>query len=265
MNRGELDIITRYPFWQFFGTLTFKGGVAPRLERSKGRAMGLLFRASGLAEVPFASVVWALRPEEGEITHRGHFHYLLGSSGMPRTTSSCFILKNLWERACKGGMSRVYLYDASLHGAEYVVKCLHSERTAAATIYEVAKFGWTKQPPELSVSLRRYAQRVGGMERFAPRSGGRHGLQRARLIPDSISLPAVSPVESRNQGKFNRGAAGGARPALTPGIDTVDTAASGIGDRSPMAGSNFPATRIQVIKSPSIATIGCVGEEARND
>ena len=86
MHRGELDIITRHPHWQFFGTCTFRK--EPTLPAGIRRMMGLFFRTAKLGEVRFPQVVWALRPELGEMTGRAHFHYLLTVPGLSSSIGS---------------------------------------------------------------------------------------------------------------------------------------------------------------------------------
>ena len=76
MNSGELDIITRYPAWEFFGTLTFKGRV-PSNRKAGGWAMNHMFRVAKLYKVHLSALVWVLREENGGIGGRKHF-YLMG-------------------------------------------------------------------------------------------------------------------------------------------------------------------------------------------
>ena len=79
MNLGELEAITMWPAWEWFGTLTFRG-TPPGHGKAKAMALNYLFRVARLAKVRFSSLVWVLREEEGEQGGRRHFHFLLSGT-----------------------------------------------------------------------------------------------------------------------------------------------------------------------------------------
>jgi hypothetical protein len=125
--------------WQFFGTLTFTSERLP--ERVRLSLYFALMRKVGKQfRVFFPSLLWCLRMEQGEMTARRHFHYLL--AGLPRQVvnpASCFFQMQTWEKV-GGGMARVHRFDSRLNGAGYILKCL-GETTDPGDSYESAKFG----------------------------------------------------------------------------------------------------------------------------
>ena len=121
--------------WQFFGTLTFK---QERLPERVRLAMWFAFAriTAGKSQVHFRRLLWVLRQERGERFGRRHFHYLIG--GLPPGTvhpGECFAQMATWEKV-GGGMARVYVFDQSLNGLDYIAKCLD-----AGLAYETGKFG----------------------------------------------------------------------------------------------------------------------------
>lgn len=156
----ELELITRYPSWCQFGTLTFEnaGGVAPSQGFRYKLAFAWLRAVAGMAGLDFSRLLWVLRDELGENTLRAHFHVLLGRTHLPLNPSTNFRLMAAWERL-GGGMARVKTFNRSLAGAEYVSKCLSGESTRGESSYELDKFGWTDRPPILSHSLVEYLAR----------------------------------------------------------------------------------------------------------
>lgn len=228
MHRGELDIISRYPLWQFFGTCTFKE--EPSFASGHKRVMGLLFRVAKLATVDFSRVVWVLRPESGEKTGRTHFHYLLRVPGLPASVGSCFLLKNVWENHMQQGMSRVYLYDASQHGAEYVSKCLSDRDTLAASQYELEKFARTVTPPILSNSLKRFARQAGLMQGWSRRTS-----------PGSLALGKETEDSKTGYGPA------GAYAQRTGAVD-LDNATEQAGKGFPVVTRNTVAPWIKVLR-----------------
>ncbi len=94
----------------------------------------------------FKKLLWCLRSELGEITARHHFHILIG--GLPHfavRNETCFALMAQWE-SFGGGMARVYPFDSTLVGVEYVLKRCEAVFNAArsrigASEYELTKFG----------------------------------------------------------------------------------------------------------------------------
>ena len=160
MNLGELEAITMWPAWEWFGTLTFQGK-PPGPTKAKAMALNYLFRVARLCKVQFSSLVWVLREELGEQGGRRHFHFLLSGTSLPRTPAGCHILKRVWERVGgPRGFALVKVYDRALAGAAYVTKCLSWVGTADGAHYEVQKFARTEEPPMLSKSLVRRLQRM---------------------------------------------------------------------------------------------------------
>lgn len=159
MNFGEIDIMTRFRDWEFFGTLTFRGYVPRESVRAK-MGFGYLYRVARLAGVQFSQLAWVLRAEQGEIGGRHHFHYLLSRTNMPLTVSSNFRLMKLWEQM-GGGMARVHVFDRLLCGPEYIGKCLSGVGTVAGDFYESSKFGLTAEHPIISKSVLKTVSRPG--------------------------------------------------------------------------------------------------------
>ncbi len=158
-NHPELELITRYPSWCNFGTLTFKGSAAPSDAVRYKLAFAFLRAVAVLGKQPFSRLIWVLRDELGEITSRPHFHVLLGRTHLPLNPSTNFRLMSGWEKI-GGGIARMSIFNRALAGAEYVTKCLSGESARGASQYELDKFGWTERPPILSDSLRDYLKRA---------------------------------------------------------------------------------------------------------
>ena len=124
--------------WQFFGTLTFRSGRLPERVRLR-MYFALMRKVCKQFRIHFKRSVWCLRLEQGEMLGRWHFHFLL--TGLPRqnvTRSTYFFIMKTWEKS-KGGHARVRLFDPSLSGVGYTVKCLGL--SDPADVYESAKFG----------------------------------------------------------------------------------------------------------------------------
>lgn len=138
MNLGELELICRYPGWEFFGTQTF-ARTPKQVARARGGAIQFFYRLAKVVEVPFPSLVWVLREERGEAAGRLHYHYLIGGTSLPVAISGCYVLKRIWERAGMG-FADVKVFEAGLRGPEYMTKWLSGAATAAGAAYEVAKF-----------------------------------------------------------------------------------------------------------------------------
>ncbi len=173
----ELELITRYPSWCQFGTLTFLGKATPSHGCRRKMAFAWLRTMATMADLDFSRLLWCLRDEQGEKTGRHHFHVLLGRTRLPPGPTTNFRLMAAWERL-GGGMARVKTFNRSLLGAEYVSKCLSGESTRGESAYELDKFGWTESPPELSHSLREYLGRRTLCERppgGTPQGPGREG------------------------------------------------------------------------------------------
>ena len=140
--------------WQLFGTLTFK---SERLSQTKRLRMwfALARRVAKWNRVHFLELLWCLRIERGEIFERLHMHFLI--AGLPAyslTESKNLSIMNQWERF-GGGNARVRLYDPSLAGGEYTLKCLGV--TDPGSAYESGKFSEVTSELMLSKSVWRVA------------------------------------------------------------------------------------------------------------
>ena len=143
--------------WQFFGTLTFKSGRMPERVRLS-MYFAMLRAVCKEFKIHFKRSVWCLRLEQGEMTGRWHFHYLL--TGLPRqfvTKTTCFYLMNAWKQV-NGGHSRIRIFDNSLGGVCYTVKCLGLNDPA--DIYESAKFGYQASQLMLSDGLQKILRSI---------------------------------------------------------------------------------------------------------
>ena len=138
METPEIHLLIQVR-WQFFGSLTFKQERLP--ERVRLSMLFATLRAAAAEfRVYFPRLPWCLRQERGEQFGRRHFHFLL--AGLPRhavNPSTCFFLMAQWERI-GGGMARVTVFDPTLNGAGYVLKCLGNSPDLG-DIYESSKFG----------------------------------------------------------------------------------------------------------------------------
>lgn len=143
--------------WQFFGTLTFRSGRLPERVRLR-MYFALMRKVCKQFRIHFKRSVWCLRLEQGEMLGRWHFHFLL--TGLPRqtaTTGTCFFIMDTWEKS-KGGHARVRLFDPSLGGVGYTVKCLGLNDPA--DVYESAKFGHEASQLMLSDGLQRVLKSI---------------------------------------------------------------------------------------------------------
>jgi hypothetical protein len=90
METPEIHVLNRIN-WQFFGTLTFK---SERLPERVRLAMFFAYlrqfcRQFGLK---FPKLLWCLRQEQGELTGRRHFHYLIaGDAGLAGNPHDVFL------------------------------------------------------------------------------------------------------------------------------------------------------------------------------
>lgn len=137
MESPDIHILTQ-PYWQFFGTLTFRQERLPERVRL-GMFFTLMRRVASEFRIHFPRLPWCLRQERGETFGRRHYHYLL--TGLPQeavTPATCFFQMAEWEKA-GGGMARVHVFDQRLGGVGYVTKCLGSPD--GGDVYESAKFG----------------------------------------------------------------------------------------------------------------------------
>lgn len=128
--------------WQAFGSFTFKRVPPQQLRISLWHDYVRV--VADRYSVRSSRIVWGLREELGEIGGRPHFHALL--DGLPEhgvsQTEVLFKMEQLWkkyvDRCC--GFAEVHRYDRSLHGLEYILKCLRVGITPAQA-YEDRKFG----------------------------------------------------------------------------------------------------------------------------
>jgi hypothetical protein len=136
--------------WQFFGTLTFKQERLPERVRL-AMWFALVRTIAGEFRVHFSRVLWVLREERGERLGRRHYHYLLGGvSPSFANPNWCFVQCATWERL-GGGMARVYVFDRSLNGLDYIAKCLDT-----GLAHETGKFGQETSDLTLSHSTLAY-------------------------------------------------------------------------------------------------------------
>lgn len=181
VNRGELDIITRFDRWDVFGTGTFKGA-PPSLPESQRLMYAHLYRVARALSTPFSHLVWVVRVEYGEKSGRLHYHYLLGGFQSSPTIGHMFWMNNLWEELPRCGMARHRLYDRRRHGVEYIVECLSDCDTQSRNHYELGKILLDGCEVTLSHSLSRAigGPRVSG-DRTSYREGGKKRVSRSDL------------------------------------------------------------------------------------
>lgn len=128
--------------WQFFASLTFRGTrLANRSLKASTTRVSMWFalyrrfcRQFGIAD---RRLLWCLREEAGEVGGRMHLHALIG--GVPAALvneRTCFWLMHTWDKTLRGGHARVRVYDSTLPGVEYVLKC----GVTGANAYETTKF-----------------------------------------------------------------------------------------------------------------------------
>jgi hypothetical protein len=140
MEAPEIHVLNRVD-WQFFGTCTFRS-VRTSDRRRHGMWFALLRRTGRHFGRNFGQLLWALRQEEGELSGRTHFHYLLaGLDRRAMNPTTCFWLMDGWERL-GGGMSRVKVFDPRLNAGAYILKdgCGHADASLGGGVYETAKF-----------------------------------------------------------------------------------------------------------------------------
>jgi hypothetical protein len=164
METPEIHVLNRIN-WQFFGTLTFKS------ERLSERVRLQMFfaylrqfcRQFGLK---FPKLLWCLRQEQGELTGRRHFHYLI--AGAPASLvylTTCFWLQDKWEKL-GGGMARVHVFDPRLNAGAYILKQSGlDDASLGGDAYESAKFSGKACELLLADRLWEVAQWRSGYER----------------------------------------------------------------------------------------------------
>ncbi|CAN5672422.1 hypothetical protein BH11VER1_BH11VER1_32000 [soil metagenome] len=80
-------------------------------------------------KVYFPRLVWCLRLEEGEITGRWHFHFLMSGLSGQAGNSPNFFLMDTWEKF-GGGRARVYTFHPKLNALGYITKRLSEDMQA---------------------------------------------------------------------------------------------------------------------------------------
>lgn len=170
--------------WQLFCTFSLKN---ERCTESLPVRMyfAWLRKLADNLKVHFKSVLWCLRLEFGEKTGRRHYHALIG--GLPEyriDRLTIFASKNLWEHV-GGGMARVYQFNPSLEGVDYVlggVEEMKHQHSLGASLYEFSKFsGATKVMLSESVILAIQGRR------------GHYGAE--RLLPATVQRPVSNPLK----------------------------------------------------------------------
>lgn len=180
MESPDVYQLTRID-WQLFGTLTFASERLPERVR-----LSMWFahcrKTCASFRVYFPNLLWCLRQEEGELTSRRHFHYLLG--GLPEkaaTIGTCFAAMHNWENL-GGGMARVRLFDRALNGVDYVADCL---QMSGADVYESAKFGSKSSGLMLSKAGLARLDRVIREERRHVQRSEKEGRKNPRLVHEN--------------------------------------------------------------------------------
>jgi len=121
--------------WQYFGSLTFKQVHLSGKVR-QGMFLTYIRKLANKFGVHFNRVLWVSRLESGSKFGRLHYHYLIGGlSPNSVNVSQCFRQAATWE-SIGGGMARVYVFDQTLNGLDYIAKNLD-----AGLVHETGKFG----------------------------------------------------------------------------------------------------------------------------
>ena len=164
METPEIHVLNRID-WQFFGTLTFKSERLPERVRL-ALFFALLRQFCRQFGLKFPKLLWCLRQEQGELTGRRHFHYLLaGAPASLVNLSTCFWLADKWEKL-GGGMARVHVFDPRLNAGAYILKqCGLDDASLGGEVYESAKFSGNACELLLADRLWEVAQWRSGYER----------------------------------------------------------------------------------------------------
>ncbi len=95
-------------------------------------------------------LLWAVRHEFGEATHRPHFHFLMKTpKDAPWTNhvTAAQMIKAIWEVNTSGvkedgstGFADIRDYDPNKSGADYIMKADQGFLTSRANQYELQKF-----------------------------------------------------------------------------------------------------------------------------
>jgi hypothetical protein len=156
MEAPEVHILIQQS-WQLFGTFIFRDEVmvdSSALQYVLCLAETISQAVSGL----LPSLPWCLRVEDGELTGRRHFHFLI--AGFPahsihRTTR--YWMSHKWEEL-GGGMARIRTYNPALTGLGYITECLSEQN--GGDLYELDNFGLKSRELTLSKALLRKAKRA---------------------------------------------------------------------------------------------------------
>jgi len=132
-------VLARVHRWDVFGTLTWSS--VPSTLGGTKLLFAHLYGVSRSMGVPFRRLLWAVREERGEHTDRLHLHVLLGGFQYPPNVSDCFRLNSAWGSLPRCGWARHHIFNRSLNGVAYIVKCLSKEGTEGGDWYESGKFG----------------------------------------------------------------------------------------------------------------------------
>ncbi len=156
MEAPEVHILIQQS-WQLFGTFTFKDDVM-----STARRFNMFFawlrESAKQFRVYFPDLPWCLRMEDGEMTNRRHFHFLL--AGFPAQfihLTTCYWMAHKWEEL-GGGMARIRIFNPALTGVGYITECL--SEPGSGDLYEFDKFGLKSCELTLSKALLRNAKRA---------------------------------------------------------------------------------------------------------
>ncbi|HVU27386.1 MAG TPA: hypothetical protein VHG71_06580 [Verrucomicrobiae bacterium] len=188
--------------WQFFCTFTFRTLKVTEAVWLKMYFAMMREQADNFG-VHFLKILWVLRKEKGELTHRPHFHALIAAFPASAVSeATCFSFMKIWERF-GGGQARVRVYDSTLTGVEYVLKGVDASYTnAGANWYELGKFG-TRCDVMLSMSLIRHME---NRSRFGHRD--RDGLFsgiNGELTPNKRLTGYKRVEEDRHAGNTRQG------------------------------------------------------------
>ena len=109
MEASEVHILIQQS-WQLFGTFTFKDDVL-----STARRFNMFFaslrQSAKQFRLYFPGLPWCLRMEDGELTGRRHFHFLLaGFHAQSIHFTTCYWMTHKWEEL-GGGMARVRQFN----------------------------------------------------------------------------------------------------------------------------------------------------------
>lgn len=175
----DVYLLSQVP-WQFFLTLTYRSEkLADKVKRE--RFFALHYQVAKWAKVGFGELLWVKRAELGGLTARFHLHSLLG--GLPEwmvTRRTCFAIANVWNGALACGFAKVYVYDQSRNGLDYIFKGLNSTREAdRARQYESQKFGDASSAVEFSRSVSRLLLKRRRLRAGAHGEGHSNTLRRA--------------------------------------------------------------------------------------